>query len=88
MGQKQTKANGHLEEAMALLIHNQAAFLTRVSEIDRQNAETNRQNAERFARIETILLEHSRILREHTRLLEALPETIRDKIGFKLPPNP
>ena len=29
------------------------------------------------------LLDHSRILAEHTRILEALPEVIREKIGFK-----
>ena len=33
---------------------------------------------DRFARIEAILIEHNRIL-------QALPEAIRDKIGFKPP---
>ena len=36
-----------------------------------------RTNAERFARIEAILMEHSRILR-------ALPDAIRERIGFKV----
>ena len=35
-----------------------------------------------------ILAEHSRILTEHTRILKALPDTIRDKIGFKPPEKP
>jgi hypothetical protein len=94
VARKQNKSNGHLEEALALLIQNQASFLARATEMDRRFAETDRQNAERFARIEKILLEHSqilanhsRILQEHTRLLEALPEAIRDKIGFKAPPK-
>lgn len=52
---------------------------TRMAETDRQMAETNRLNSERFARIETLLLEHNRIL-------TALPDAIRDKIGFKIPP--
>jgi hypothetical protein len=38
---------------------------------------------ERFARIEAILAEHGRILSEHTRILRALPDTIREEIGFK-----
>jgi hypothetical protein len=41
-------------------------------------AETDRINTERFARIEALLLEHNRIL-------HALPDVIRDKIGFKAP---
>jgi hypothetical protein len=74
-----------LEEAMSTLVQAQAAlaqqhtaFLVRITEIDARMAETNRLNSERFARIEAILLEHSRILR-------ALPDAIRDKIGFKSP---
>ena len=73
-----------LEEAMALLIQNQAAFLGRISEMDRVNSE-------RFARIESnidailrVLSEHSRLLQDHSRLLEALPEAIREKMGFKV----
>ena len=38
----------------------------------------DRVNTERFARIEALLIEHNRIL-------QALPDTIRDKIGFKAP---
>jgi hypothetical protein len=40
--------------------------------------EWQRRADERFARIEAILLDHSRIL-------HALPDAIRDKIGFKAP---
>lgn len=68
---------------MTLLIQNQAAFLS-------QMIEMNRANAERFARIEAelaeiraILLRHEQILMRHEEMLRALPEAIRQKIGFK-----
>jgi hypothetical protein len=95
MARAKGNGNGRLEEAMAalvqaqaslvqaqaLLAQNQAAFLNRMAETEARMAETDRVNAERFARIEAILLEHSRILR-------ALPDAIRDKIGFKSPEPP
>jgi hypothetical protein len=70
--------NGRLEEAIAILLQNQASFLARMSDIDARVSETDRINSERFARIEALLLEHNRIL-------QALPDAIRDKIGFKAP---
>lgn len=79
-------AQANLVQAQAALAQQHTAFLAhaaeidvRVSEINARMAETNRVNSERFARIEAILMEHSRILR-------ALPDAIRDKIGFKSPP--
>jgi hypothetical protein len=76
-----------LNQAMATLVQNQAAFQAQIAEsnarlamLEAEKIETNRINSERFARIEAILLEHSRILK-------ALPEAIREKIGFK-PPEP
>jgi hypothetical protein len=97
MARTKNSGNGRvdrLEEAMSALQQAQAtlvlaqvalaqqhtAFLAHWAEIDARMAETNRLNAERFARIEAILLEHSRILR-------ALPDVIREKIGFKSPPQ-
>lgn len=90
MARAKNNRNGRLDETVANLnqsiaILNQAmaAFLARVAEIDGRVAETNRRmdetnriNTERFARIEAILMDHSRIL-------HALPDAIRDKIGFK-----
>ena len=70
--------NGRLEEAMATLLQNQAAFLARASAMDQRLSELERINAERFARIEAILLRHEQ-------LLQALPEAIREIIGFKTP---
>jgi hypothetical protein len=97
MARARSAGNGRLEEALATLIQSQAtlmqnqatlmqnqatliqtqaAFLARVAEIDARLAEMDRINTERFARIEAILLEHNR-------LLQALPDAIREKIGFK-----
>jgi hypothetical protein len=78
MARAKSPGNGRLEEALATLIQNQAAFVARMSEIDARVAEMDRLNAERFKRIEALLLEHNRIL-------QALPDAIRDKIGFKPP---
>jgi phage-related tail protein len=91
-----TKAHASLAQAQAVLVENQAmmnqtqtAFLARlaatdaqIAETNRQIAETNRINSERFARIEAILMEQSRILL-------ALPDAVREKIGFRSPePRP
>jgi hypothetical protein len=90
----QANGNGRLEEAMtnllqsqALLVQTQAEFVAQkattdreVAELRREMAELDRASARRFARIEAILMEHSRTL-------QALPEAIREKIGFK-PPEP
>ena len=77
MAKRSTASNGHerLEEAMAMLIQNQAAFLGRLSETDRVSSE-------RFARIEADIAAILRVLSEHGRLLERLPEAVREKIGF------
>jgi hypothetical protein len=72
------KSNGdRLDEAMALLIQNQAAFVAQMRENDMRVAEIERESKERFARIEALLIEHNRIL-------ERLPDTLREKIGFKV----
>ena len=74
-------SNGRLEEALAALINNQALFIGQIARVD-----------ERFARIEnelgeikSILREHGSILLHHEQMLEALPEAIREKIGFVKP---
>ena len=67
-----TRKNGNLESAMALLIQNQAQFLSHLTE-DRQ----------RFTRIETDLDQIKALLIQHDRILKDLPEAIRQKIGFK-----
>ena len=92
MPEQNTSPNGgnRLEEAMALLIQNQAAFVGQFAESNRRLAEYERQTAERFARIEAqiaevirVLNDHTQVLAEHTRIMERLPEAVREKIGFK-----
>lgn len=84
--------NGHsrLDEAMALLIGNQAAFVAsqaelnaRHAELERRHVDDRREADERFARIESQMIEIIRVLTDHTRQLEKLTEAVRDRIGFK-----
>jgi hypothetical protein len=85
VAKKNASSNGrsHLEEAMALLIQNQASFLSDLREIERDRREIERATSERFSRIETTMASILRVLDEHSRMLERLPEAIREKIGFK-----
>lgn len=99
MARKTAAQHGHskLEEAMALLVQTEAAFVARLSESDaqrlenerrhlefeRRHMEYERQTAERFARIEAQMAEIIRVLNEHGRILESLTEAVREKIGFK-----
>ncbi len=78
MAKKTEGQNGHdrLEEAMAMLIQNQASFLGSMADIERASSE-------RFARIESELGAIRRVLLDHGRLLERLPEAVKEKIGFK-----
>jgi hypothetical protein len=69
---------GDLQQAMALLIQNQASFLSTFL------AHTARAD-ERFARIENDLDQIKAILLRHERMLNELPEEIRQKVGFKSP---
>jgi multidrug efflux pump subunit AcrA (membrane-fusion protein) len=85
VARKSAEPNGRdrLEEAMAMLVQNQAAFVNRLSETDRAQVETaraqvenerrhleyQREAAERFARIEAQMAEIIRVLNEHGRLL-------------------
>jgi len=85
MARGKNTGNGRLEDALAILIQNQASFVARLADIDARVADLDRINSERFARIEAILLEHTRILQEHSRILEELPEAVREKFGFKPP---
>ena len=74
-----TLAQANLVQAQANLVARMAETDARIAAIHIRMVETDRINSERFARIEAILMEHSRILR-------ALPDAVRDKIGFKIPP--
>ena len=85
VAKKRASTNGrtNLEEALALLLHNQAEFVSQLRESDRAHLRFERETSERFARIEAQMAEIIRVLAEHGRLLERLPEAVREKIGFK-----
>lgn len=72
-------AQASLVQVQANLVARMAETDTRIRDMNVRMAETDRLNSERFVRIEALLLEHNRIL-------TALPDAIRDKIGFKIPP--
>jgi hypothetical protein len=92
--------NNHLEEAMALLIRNQAAFVEQIARNDqerlklqikgedwmRKTEEWRRKTGERFDRIEQRLasLEASLIQLPKT-ILAQLPKAVKKEIGFKSP---
>lgn len=76
---KRPNSNGKLEEAMALLIQNQAAFVAQQSAVNDRFARTD----ERFARIETRLDKLEQTLEDHHKILLGLLESIRKEIGFK-----
>ena len=85
------QAHATLAQAHATLAQTQAALQAQMVESDRLRAEAERRfdeyqrvNTERFARIEAILFDHSRILAEHTRILEALPDAVRERMGFPI----
>ena len=77
-----TRSNGmhvNLQQAVAILIQNQAAFLASSRETD----EWRRKADNRFAKIERDLEDIKAILLRHEQMLSQLPELIRQKIGFK-----
>jgi len=90
------RRNG-LQEALTALINNQALLVAssarmderfarsdeRFARSDERLAQLERRTDERFARIEAELTEIKRILLHHEVVLEALPEAIRQKIGFQ-----
>jgi len=92
--------NNHLEEAMALLIRNQAAFVEQISRNDRQWLELRdwrhqteiwqRAAEKRFDNIEQRLEKIEATLIEMPKtilaiLLDQLPKAVKKEIGFKGP---
>ena len=67
-----TGRNGNLEDALAILIQNQARFVSHLDE-DRQ----------RFTRIERDLDAIKALLIKHEEMLQNMPDAIKEKIGFK-----
>ncbi len=73
---------------MALLLQNQAMFLGELGRMGERFAKIDERFAkidERFAHLETELAAIKSILIRHEQMLEALPEAVRQKIGFKRP---
>jgi hypothetical protein len=75
---KTTNKNNHLEEAVAILIQNQAQFVAQLAETNRELLESKRAVAEQFA------LVNQRLARIET-ILVGLPEAVKEKIGFRPP---
>jgi hypothetical protein len=95
-----SRNNNHLEEAMALLIRNQAAFVEQISRNDRQWLELRnwqhqteiwqRVAEKRFDNIEQRLEKIEATLIEMPKtilaiLLDQLPKAVKKEIGFKGP---
>ena len=78
-----TKNGNELQQAMALLIQNQAQFLSHLAEIHKRQDKHQAESDRRFARIEDELEQIKAILLRHDRVLADLPEAIRQKVGFK-----
>jgi hypothetical protein len=85
-----TQLKNAVEEATALLMQSQATLMQNQSTLMQNQveflarlSEMGRVNSGRFARLEKNMETIIRVLSEHAKLLEALPEAIRQKIGFK-----
>jgi hypothetical protein len=90
MAKSRQSRNGRLEDALATVLQTQASMQQNLSALQQtltafltQMAEMKADSDRRFARIEAILLDHTRILQEHSRILQALPDAVREKNGFK-----
>src|SRR5437879_4466757 len=96
MAARKSPANNHLQEAMALLISNQAAFVEQIARNDqerlalqikseewqRRTEEWQRKSDERFARIEAQLVQlPAKVIQT---VLDQFPR-LKKEIGFKSP---
>lgn len=80
--------NNHLEEAMALLIRNQAAFVEQISRNDQERLairDWQRSTEARLANIEKSLVEMPKIILKA--VLDQLPKAVKKEIGFKSSPT-
>ncbi len=64
-----------LQQLHAMMLESQAAH-------QREMAVLERRIDRNIAQIMDILADHSRVLADHSRVLAALPDALRDKIGF------
>lgn len=70
------RGHSNLEMALTVLIQNQAKFVSEMADINRRSNELKEETAKRFSNIENLLLQHNQ-------LLKALPDTLKEKIGFQ-----
>jgi hypothetical protein len=79
----------HIEEAIALLLQNQAAFLSEQTKVALEFLEIKRSfvaiqiQLSQLDQIKAIVLRHDDALRDLHDMISKLPETIRQQIGFK-----
>jgi predicted component of type VI protein secretion system len=85
MARKST--NGQLEEAIAVLINNQSSFLAQIAQLTARADDRFHRIESELAEIKAILLRHEHLLQAFEHMLQALPEAVREKIGFA-PPVP
>jgi hypothetical protein len=96
MATRVRNGNEDLKTAMALLLHNQAVFVSHIDEDRRRFAKIEKDVArieKDLEEIKSLLLQHNEILKRHEQMLQELkdlprmiknlPEAIRQKIGFK-----
>ena len=72
-----------LQEAIALLIHNQAEYVGQLAEMNKRHNKLELEARRQFARIEREMDEIKAVLREMHQTILQLPEAVRKKIGFK-----
>jgi hypothetical protein len=83
MAQRKRNHASQLEEALATLINSQATLAAnQASFLAHFLAQTARTD-ERFSRIESELTEIKAILLRHEHMLQALPDAVRQKVGFE-----
>jgi predicted nucleic acid-binding Zn-ribbon protein len=90
------EAMRNLMQSQAALVAQQTDFLSQQAAFSRQMAGLEARTAERFARIDERFARVEKEMKEgfdeirtilirHEHMLQALPEAIRDKIGFRTP---
>ena len=83
MRKKPIDGNLSLNQAVALLIQTQAAFVSEMREMHQRLDNNEREIRATLFRHEQILMRHEELLKELTGAISRLPEVIRQEIGFK-----
>jgi uncharacterized protein YllA (UPF0747 family) len=86
-GRKLEEALTNLLNNQSILVSNQSSFLAQLAQLAARAEERFSRIDERFSRIDQELAEIKAILLRHEHMLQALPEAVRERIGFT-PANP